>query len=90
MKKIGIDWDSQTVKHNSQVIDLKRVKDAISNLAPKLIDHYKFSPKFNSKTGEITYKYAWDSIFFDFHKSFGLKNLLDIIVRDKKNGQGTK
>ncbi len=83
MKELRINWDKGEVRHKGVDIDLSELKEKVGQISPELVNYYRFSPRFNKKNGNITYKYAWDSIFFDFHKSFNLRNLLDIIVKEK-------
>ena len=87
MKELKIDWDKQIVKHKGITIKLILVKKGINKISPELLKKYRFQPKFNNKNGNITYKYAWDSIFFDFHKSYGLKKLFDTIIKEKNYEQ---
>jgi hypothetical protein len=87
MKELNINWEDKTVKHRGFEISLGCVKGKLKEIAPKLVDHYRFDKSFNKITGNIDSKVAWDSVFFDFHKGFGLKNLFDILLKESGYGK---
>jgi hypothetical protein len=82
MKGISIDWEEGCVKHAGFYIELRFVKEWILKNTDIANDYVIFKT-FNSKTGEIDRKYAWDTILFLVNKDIGLKNVFNEILQNE-------
>lgn len=76
---IQVDYEDDDIQYKGIFIPLEYVRKEIKKKFPDFIKEYRLngSKKFNSCTGEIIWKYAWDNIIATLWKS----NRLDVILR---------
>ena len=59
-----IDYQNRNVRFKGVNIQLEKVKEMVIKKYPALVQEFQVHKSFNSKTGNIDRKYAWDSIFY--------------------------
>lgn len=81
---INVDDDDLQYRHT--FIQLKYVRKEIQLKYPDLCKEYRLngSKIFNSQTGEIVWKYAWDSIYAILWKDGRLAKILNKLIRSVK------
>lgn len=78
---IRINTNQQEVEYKGILFPFKRVKDEVCRSVPEeLLRDHCIHKKFNTTTGQIERKYAFDSVFEDLASLGILQVLLDDII----------
>lgn len=86
--RIKILKQSSEVRYKSLYIPFEKLKTVVNQIVPSsFLEGYVLIKKFNSLTGEIEYKYAWDSLIHSLHDSGYLKIMLDSILQDEQESE---
>jgi hypothetical protein len=82
---IIINSNAQELEYKGLYFPFRAVKKKIltEGLTDKELAQYCVHKTFNTKTGEIDRKYAWESIFNDLLKCGALGLLLDQIIQEE-------
>lgn len=81
---IRVNTNQQEVEYKGLFFAFNRVKQAVLKSVPEeLIRNHCVHKKFNSKTGLIEKKYAFDAVFEDLAKVGVLQAILDDIIDEE-------
>jgi hypothetical protein len=82
MERIEIKTGKQEVKYKGLYFSFLQLRKHILKTVPKGdLEKYVIHRKFNTKTGEIEYKHAWESVIIDMREEGSLVIMLDDIIK---------
>lgn len=81
---LRVNTNQQEIEYKGLLFPFNRVKEVVRRSVPaELIQMHCVYRKFNTKTGEIERKYAFDAVFEDLAKVGILQSLLDDIIQSE-------
>jgi hypothetical protein len=82
---IKVNSSAQEIEYKGLYFPFRAVKKKIlvEGLTTEELAHYCVHKTFNTKTGQIDRKYAWESIFADMQSCGALAILLDSIIQEE-------
>jgi hypothetical protein len=76
---------TQEVKYNGLFFPISKIKPYVGGFVKQdYLDRFIIHRAFNPKTGNIDYKFAWDSILHELHKDGFLGLILELILSDEE------
>ena len=85
MSKIRIIPTQLEVKYRGLLIPFSKIKKIVGDfVSERYLNEFVIFKTFNSSTGEIDRKYAWDSIIYKLNEDGYLEPILDSILSNEE------
>lgn len=81
--RVKLDFHEEEIDYDGLKITFRLLKKHIERVLPDYIKEFQIFKTFNSRTGNIDRKYAWDSIFYNLRDNGKLEKIIKSIINER-------